>query len=282
MKKNYRFLTAILAVVLTLNLAACSKAPEATEGSISTPEKTVIKVGIVGEITEPWVPAIEALAKENIEIELVKFADYILPNQALADGEIDLNAFQHIAFLNNEIKEKGFELTPIGNTMIAPLNLYSDKIESVEEIKENDKIGIPNDVTNGGRAIKVLESAGLIKVDPAAEYVPSVKDITTNPLNLEFIEVEASNLPSLLPDVAAAIINGNHASDNNLSQEDAIFTQDVSKILPDNPYINVIVARTEDKDNDLYKKVVKAYQTDATKEALQKAYNGLYLPAWFE
>lgn len=279
MKKNNRFIIAILTVVLTLSLAACGKAPEATDKPSDT---TVIKIGIVGEITEPWVPTIEALAKENIQIELVKFADYVLPNQALADGEIDLNAFQHVAFLNNEIKEKSFELTPIGNTMIAPLNLYSDKIKDVSEIKENDKIGIPNDVTNGGRAIKVLESAGLIEVDPAAEYVPGVKDITANPLNLEFIEVEASNLPSLLPDVAAAIINGNHASDNNLTQQDAIFTQDVSMIKPDNPYINVIVARTEDKDNELYKKVVEAYQTDATKEALQKAYNGLYLPAWFE
>lgn len=279
MKKNYKFIIAILTAILTLSLAACGKGPEATD---KPKETTVIKIGIVGEITEPWIPAIEALAKENIEIELVKFADYILPNQALADGEIDLNAFQHVAFLNNEIKEKGLELTPIGNTMIAPLNLYSDKIKNVSEIKENDKIGIPNDVTNGGRAIKVLESAGLIEVDPAAEYVPGVKDITANPLKLEFIEVEASNLPSLLPDVAAAIINGNHASDNNLTQQDAIFTQDVSKIKPDNPYINVIVARSEDKDNELYKKVVEAYQTDATKEALQKAYNGLYLPAWFE
>ena len=274
-----KIIIAILTVVITLNLAACGKAPEPTDKKIET---TVIKIGIVGEITEPWVPTIEALAKENIEIQLVKFADYILPNQALADGEIDLNAFQHVAFLNNEIKEKGFELTPIGNTMIAPLNLYSDKIKNVEEIKGNDKIGIPNDVTNGGRAIKVLESAGLIEVDPAAEYVPGVKDITANPLNLEFIEVEASNLPSLLPDVAAAIINGNHASDNNLTQQDAIFTQDVTQIKPDNPYINVIVARTEDKDNELYKRIVDAYQTDATKEALQKAYNGLYLPAWFE
>ena len=274
-----KIIIAILTLVITLNLAACGKAPEATN---KNPETTVIKIGIVGEITEPWGPTIEALAKENIEIELVKFADYILPNQALVDGEIDLNAFQHVAFLNNEIKEKGFELTPIGNTMIAPLNLYSDKIKNVEEIKENDKIGIPNDVTNGGRAIKVLESAGLIEVDLAAKYVPGVKDITANPLNLEFIEVEASNLPSLLPDVAAAIINGNHASDNNLTQQDAIFTQDVTQIKPDNPYINVIVARTEDKDNELYKKVVGAYQTDATKEQLQKTYNGLYLPAWFE
>lgn len=276
MKKHNKFLVTLLVGILAFVLVGCSTT------TVDSTDKQVVQIGIVGELTEPWGPAIEELAKEDIEVRIIQFADYVLPNQALADGEIDLNAFQHIAFLNNEIESKGFDLTPIGNTMIAPLNLYSDKIGSPDEIKENDKIGIPNDVTNGGRALKVLESAGLIQVDPAANYVPEIKDITSNPLNLEFIEVEASNLPSLLPDVAAAIINGNHAVDNNLSQEDAIFTQDVSQIEADNPYINIIVARTEDKDNELYKKVVAAYQTDATKKVLEETYKGLYLPAWFE
>ena len=277
MKKINKFIFAFLTVLLTLALTACSKPKETTEKA----NETVVKIGIVGEITEPWVPVEEILVKENIKIELVKFSDYTLPNQALQDKEIDLNAFQHIAFLNNEIKEKGLDLTAIGNTIIAPLNIYSNKFSSVDGIKENDKIAIPNDATNGGRALKVLESAGLIKVKKKAGYVPSVNDITSNPLNLEFIEVEASQIPSLLPDVAAAIINGNHAHDYGLKAKDAIFTQDVSKIESDNPYINVIVARTEDKDNEIYKKVVEAYNTEATAKAIKEAYDGLYLPAWF-
>lgn len=282
MKKRNKIIGLLGALILSLTLGGCASKSETAGGTENESAKTIVKLGIVGEVSEPWEPAIEALAKENIDLQIVKFADYVLPNQALADGEIDLNAFQHIAFLNNEINEKGFDLTPIGNTMIAPLNLYSDKIEGVDEIKENDKIAIPNDITNGGRALKVLESAGLIEVDPQAGYTPEIKDITSNPLNLEFVELEAAQIPSLLPDVAAAIINGNHASDNNLTQEDAIFTQDVSTIKPDNPYINVIVARSEDKDNEIYKRIVEAYQTDETKVALQNTFNGLYLPAWFE
>lgn len=243
-------------------------------------EPTVIKLGVVGENNEQWEPVIESLAKENITLELVKFADYSLPNQALADGEIDLNAFQHYAYLNNEIQDKGLDLTVIGETIIAPLGLYSDKIQDVSELKDGDKIAIPSDATNGGRSLKVLETAGVIKVDPAAGYTPTLADITENPLNIEFIEVEAANTPSLLPDVAAAIINGGHAVDNGLfPQEDAIYLETVAEG-SDNPYINIIVARTEEKDNPLYQKVVDAYRTPEVAEVIKEAYKGAYIPTW--
>lgn len=277
MKRINRFVLISVVLLLTLALTGCGKPKEASkEGNV-----TVVRVGIVGEITEPWGPVREILEKENIEIELIKFADYSIPNQALQDKEIDLNAFQHVAFLDNEIKERGFDLTPIGTTLIAPLNIYSDKISNIDEIKQNDKIAIPNDVTNGGRALKVLESAGLIEVRKEAGYVPEISDIISNPLELEIMEVAAAQIPSLLPDVAAAIINGNHAYDYGLKTEDAIYTQDVSQIEADNPYINVIVARTEDVNNEIYKKVVEAYNTDATAQAIIDAYGGLYLPIWF-
>ena len=278
MKK--RVLGLLLALIVATLAAGCS-----TSGS-DTPQnedEIVVRVGLVGEMTEMWVPVQENLESENIRIEIVKFADYTIPNQALADGEIDLNAFQHHAFLNNEVESKGLDLVPIGNTLLSALNVYSVNVDSLEGIQAGDKIAIPNDLTNGGRALKVLETAGLIQVDPAVGYSPELRDITSNPLNLEFIEVEASNLPSLLPDVAAAVINGNHAHDYGLvPAEDAIFAESVEFLEEDNPYINIIVARTEDKDNEIYLKVVEAYNRENVAKVINEAFGGLYVPAWFE
>lgn len=295
MKKVKAFVTIVTAFTLSLGLLAgcgnketaqntttsANKATETkTQETTKAAEPVVVKLGVVGENNEQWEPVIEALAKENITLELVKFADYSLPNQALADGEIDLNAFQHYAYLNNEIKDKGLDLTVIGETIIAPLGLYSTKIKNISELKDGDLIAIPSDATNGGRSLKVLEAAGLIKVDPAAGYTPVLSDITENPLNLKFVEVEAANTPSLLPDVAAAIINGGHAVDNGLfPQQDAIYLETVQEG-SDNPYINIIVARTADKDNEIYKKVVDEYRTDAVAKVIEEAYKGAYIPTW--
>lgn len=273
-----------LLLLLTLLLALAASGCAGYSAEVAVDEgKTIVRVGLVGEMAEMWVPIQENLEDDGIQIELVKFADYTLPNQALADGEIDLNAFQHYAFLYNEIEAKALDLVPIGNTIIAPLNVYSSKLESIEQIKEGDKIAIPNDVTNGGRALKVLESAGLIKVNPAAGYNPSVGDITENSSQLEIIEVEASNLPSLLPDVAAAVINGNHAHDHGLKPtEDAIFSQSIDSIESGNPYINIIAARAEDAENEVYLKVVEAYNQPNVAAVINKTYDGLYVPAWIE
>lgn len=243
-------------------------------------KKTVVKVGVVGENNEQWQPVIKALAEKNITLELVKFSDYTLPNQALADKEIDLNSFQHYAFLNNEVKDKGLKISAIGETILAPLGLYSKKIKSLDELKDGGKIAIPSDATNGGRSLKVLEAAGLIKVRPEAGYVPELKDITDNPKHLDFYEVEAAVTSSLLPDVTAAIINGGHAVDAGLSPEkDAIYLE-TQQPGSQNPYINIIVARTEDKDNPLYTEIVKLFQSDEVAKVIADTYHGAYIPAW--
>ena len=277
--KNY-ILTAAL-VTAIVGLTGCSKEAKTSGSSDNATDTTAyVKIGVVGENNEQWEYIAEKLKEEGIDIELVKFADYSLPNQALADGEIELNAFQHYAFLENQSKESGFDLTAIGETIIAPLGLYSKKVTDVAQIKENDKIAIPSDATNGGRALKLLEAAGLLTVNPAAGYLPTVADITSNPLNLEIYEVEAANTPSLLPDVAAAIINGGHAVDNGLFPEtDAIYLETVAEG-SDNPYINIIVARTEDKDNEIYQRIVEVYQTEEVVKVIKEAFKGAYLPAW--
>ena len=172
-------------------------------------------------------------------------------------------------------------LTMLKKEKISPDYLaYYNKIKDVSEIKDGDIIAIPNDATNGGRALKLLESAGLIKVDPEAGYTPTKKDITENPLNLDIKEVEAANTASLLPDVAAAVINGGHAVDNGLNPEkDSIFLESVEEG-SDNPYVNIIVARTADKDNELYKKVVDYFRTPEVAKVIEETYKGAYIPTW--
>ncbi len=284
-------IVSVLALVLALPLAlsACSggsgsqvssPAPsaDAPAGAPST-EPTVVTVGVVGANNEQWDTVNELLAADNIKVELVEFAEYKLPNEALNTGEIDLNAFQHKAYLNKEITDLGYDITVLGDTLVAPLSLYSNKITDVSELKDGDKIAVPSDPTNEGRCFKILESAGLLEVDSAAGYTPELKDITANPLNLEFVEVEAANTASLLPDVAAAFVNGAHAIDNGLKLEDAVYTEQVQPG-SDNPYINIIAVRTADKDNEVYQKVLAAYQSAETAQTILDVYQGTYIPAF--
>jgi len=252
--------------------------PEGAKQDAST--ERVVKIGVVGENNEVWTPVTEALKKEGVRIELVKFGEYVLPNRALEDGEIDLNAFQHYAYLNNEINTKGYKLSPIGETLLAPLGLYSRKVKSVSEIKAGDKIAIPNDLVNEGRALRVLEKAGLIKIPEAAGPTPALTDITDNPLKLEFVEVEAAQTPRLLPDVAASIINGGHAVDAGLNPERDSIALERQSEGGQNPYINIIAARTVDKDNPLYQRIVQEYHTDAVRTVIQTVYKGAYIPAF--
>lgn len=274
------FNTVAAGLLLTLALTACASNNNTTKEESTVAEEVVIKLGVVGENNEQWDPVIEKLAKDNIKLELVKFADYSLPNRALNDGEIDLNAFQHYAYLNKDVESNGYKIEAIGETLVAPLGVFSNKIKDLSELKDGDTIAIPNDATNGGRALKVLEAAGVIKVDPAAGYTPTLNDITENPKNIKFEEVEAANTASLLPDVAAALINGGHAIDNGLNPKtDSIYLEKVEGG-SENPYINVIVARTEDKDNENYKKVVEYFRTPEVAQKIEEVYKGAYLPTW--
>ena len=272
----------ILALALTLALALPLAACGGDSGSASTSQEggvTEVTVGVVGASNGQWDTVNEMLADEGIHVTLVEFSDYKLPNEALNNGDVDLNAFQHKEYFFNEVETLGYELSVLGDTIIAPLSLYSNYITDISELKEGDKIAVPSDPTNEGRCFKILESAGVLEVDPAAGYNPEIKDITSNPLNLEFIEVEAANTASLLPDVTAAFINGAHAVDNGLNVEDAVYTEQV-QAGSDNPYINILACRTEDLENEVYQKVLAAYQSDETAKAIEEIFQGTYIPAW--
>ncbi|HIU85297.1 MAG TPA: MetQ/NlpA family ABC transporter substrate-binding protein [Candidatus Aphodousia gallistercoris] len=265
--------------------AACLLA--CTQGAFAqkAPEPTVVTVGVVGDYNAQWDTVNELLRPENIQVKLVKYSDYATPNRALADGEIDLNAFQHKAFLANDIERNGYKITAIGDTMVTPLRIYNnkEKISSIKDIKDGDIIAIPSDLTNGGRAIKLLEAAGLVTVDPKTGFVPTKLDITEYKVKIKIREAESGILARLLPDVAAAIINGGNAYTAGLDgTTDAIFSENLDpKANPQfDQLVNVIVARTEDKDNPVYQKVVKAYQTPETAQTIISAYKGAFAPVW--
>lgn len=278
MKKN-KILALSVALVLSLSACGTSASTQSSSGSSGAGAITEVTVGVVGSNNEQWDTVNELLAKDNIQVKLVEFAEYKLPNAALDSGEIDLNAFQHKAYLEKEIADLGYDISILGDTILAPLSLYSNYITDIEQLKEGDKIAVPSDPTNEGRCFKILESAGVLEVDPAAGYIPEIKDITSNPLNLEFVEVEAANTASLLPDVAAAFVNGAHAVDNGLKLEDAVYTEQVEPG-SDNPYINIIACRTGEENNEVYQKVLAAYQSEESAQAILDIYQGAYIPAW--
>ena len=302
MKK--RGLVAILGISAALLLAGCGSNAEETTAAASSEEQaaeaetevegedpaadgevTTVTVGVVGEYNAQWDTVNELLAPEGIQVELMKFTDYATPNRALNDGEIDLNAFQHKAFLANDIETAGYDLVDIGDTIIAPLSIYNnkDKISSVEDIKDGDIIAIPSDLTNGGRALKLLEAAGLIECDPEKGYTPTKLDITKYNVQIEILEAESATLANLLPDCTAAVINGGNAFTAGLNpNEDSIFTEDVDPETNPNvaQLINIIAARAEDADNEVYKKVVEAYQTDEVKQTIEEAYDGAFICAF--
>jgi D-methionine transport system substrate-binding protein len=278
MKKILSF--GLSAIALLVLATGCnSKTGESTAKDSTTKERVTVKLGLIGADTDVWDDVQARLKDEGIDLEYVKFTEYSQPNTALANGDIDLNSFQHQYFLDNFNAEHGTEIVSIGNTVNAPLGIYSDKIKDVKELKEGDQVAIPNDVTNGGRALLLLQTAGLIKVNPDKAQAPTVSDITENKLNLEIVELEASQTARALQDVAASVINSGMAVDAGfVPTTDAIYLEPVDDT--SRPYVNIIAARKEDADNEVYQKVVAAYQTDETIKVIEATSKGSSIPAW--
>lgn len=277
------------AATLALSLTACGGSSSAAfdnaqASDSNSGDAVTVKLGVVGSIYEDlWTPAKEKLADEGIDLEFVQFSDYVTPNNALANGEIDLNAFQHRIYLQSEIDNYGYEIENIGNTFIIPLNLYSDKVKSVDELKDGDTVAIPDDVTNGGRALKVLEAAGLIKLKDSAEFNPTIDDIETYNTKITIEELKANVIPSTLADVTAAVVNGNYALDFGFKTEDAIYKDDQLDI---EEYWNLIAARSADLEDadklETYKKVVAAFQSDETEKVFNDQFGGYFIKAGWD
>ncbi|WP_062532121.1 MetQ/NlpA family ABC transporter substrate-binding protein [Jeotgalibaca dankookensis] len=275
MNKKMIGLTASLALLL----AACGSegtSEESTTGSES------VSVGVVSEVeVEVWENVKERLADDGVDLTIEQFGDYVQPNLAVQSGDIDLNAFQHVAYLESFNEDNDGDLTPIGFTYVSPLGLYSDRVTDYKDLADGAEIAIPNDVTNGGRALLLLQSLGLITLDEAASTEATVSDISENPKNLVITEIDAAQTARTLPDVDAAVINTNFATDSGLNpSQDALFldTDNISEV--NEIYKNVIATRSEDAENETYLKVVQAYQTEETAALLEETTSGNDVPAW--
>ena len=281
-------LVKIALVLLTLCLViGCSNSNNNSGNDETADAVTVVKVGVCGANNDQWYAVQKVLdeAGENIKIELVVFDAYNLPNEALNAGDIDLNAFQHKAYLANEVNSQGYTIETIGDTLMAPLTLYSTKYSSLDELKAATangtvRIAVPDDATNLARALKLLETAGLITVDPAAGYSPEIKDITGTLYDVEVVPQKADTLPNTLEDSGAATINGTYAIPAGLiPSRDGLIIEDQGSD-GDNPFVNIIVARSADKDNEVYKKIVDAYQTQYVAAYILTRYEQAYFPAF--
>jgi len=244
----------------------------------SPDDPVTVKVGLTGAIYEDiWAPAAMELAAEGINLEYVQFSNFTLPNQSLANGEIDLNAFQHHAYLEDEIRNHGYAITGIGDTFIVAMNIYSNYISDVSQLKDGDRVALPNDATNEGRALRLLESAGILKIRENAGPSPEINDIESYKVKVKFVEIDANLVYSTLPDVKIAVINGNYALDSGLSAGDAIFAESE---YPDNRYYCLIAARAQDANDPVYKRVAEAYQTQRTVDVFNTTFKGFFIPAW--
>lgn len=265
----------VLCLTSLLVLTGCSQSSRETD-----PNRTSFKVGIVdGYQLLAWKYVRQEAEKEGITLDIVEFDDYTIPNAALNNGDVDLNCFQHILYLNTEIKANNYDLTPIAKTVLAPMGLYSNKITDLSELQEGARIVIPDDTSNQGRALNLLASAGLIELSTSETEIPSLKDITSNPKNLEIIESLANSIPPFLAEVDLAAINGNVAFDAGIRLNDSIF-QEVVDLESDNPFINVIAVRSEEKDNQYIQRLVELYLSDPVKEIIETETNGSTLPIW--
>ncbi|WP_275979965.1 MetQ/NlpA family ABC transporter substrate-binding protein [Ligilactobacillus ubinensis] len=249
-------------------------------GQTTTKSKTVT-IGIMSGVKQDdkiWASVSKTVKKKyNITLKFKKFTDYTQPNKALADGDIDLNAFQHYAFLKSWNKANNTKIVAIGKTFITPIRLYSKKVSSVKDIPDGAVIAIPNDATNESRALYLLKNAGLITLKKGTDLA-TVKSIKSNPKNIQIKELDASQTARSLSDVTAAVINTNYAQAANINYKTAIYVEPVNK--DSEQWINIIAANKKDKDKQAYKDVVKAYQTAKTKKIIKKEYGTAEIPAW--
>ena len=277
MKLRNLFLTAVAAVTL----AACGNQTSKQETTKETKPAEHVKVAVVGSAAhEIWDFVADKAKKENIDLEVVEMNDYVLPNTALEEGSVQLNAFQHRAYLAQWNKDKGSDIKEIGTTFIVPLYYFSTKYKSLKDLPENAKVLVPKEVAIQGRALVALETEGLITLKDGVGTKASLADITSNPRNLEIIEAESAQAPRLLQDVDAASINGSMAKDAGLKVEDYIFTDaDHLDTIPKDRF-NIIAANAKDADNPTYKKIVELFQSDDVAKKMNEIGPGQYFPVW--
>jgi len=265
--KKLTALSLVLILVLSV-LSGCSG---------DTVENNIIRIGVTPEPHSKLVDLVkDDLEAKGITLEVIEFTDYVKPNLALADGELDANFFQHQPYLDDFSEAEGLDLVSIGNVHVEPMALYSNKAGSVEELKDGSEIAIPNDTVNGGRALILLENNGLITLKEGAGLEATENDIAENPHNFVFTALEAAALPRVLEEVDAAVINGNFALQANLNPiNDGILIEGENS-----PYANIVVVRAGEESEDKYQKLIEALQSEEIKTFIEENYEGGVVPAF--
>ncbi|WP_378954918.1 MetQ/NlpA family ABC transporter substrate-binding protein [Pelosinus sp. sgz500959] len=271
MKKSLKLIALLVVLIVTLGLAGCSQ-----QSSTPKVEKT-LKVGVTAGPHAEVMDVVKKVAeKDGLKIEIVEFNDYIQPNVALNQGDIDVNSFQHQPYLDNIIKDRKYEIVSVAKTVIFPMGIYSTKIKNIKELPEGSIVAIPNDPTNGGRALLLLESNNLIKLKPGAGLKAAVTDIIENPKKIVIKELDAAQIPRSLADIDLAAINTNYAITAGLvPTKDAIAIEDINS-----PYANIIAVRTKDKEDPAIQKLIKAYHSDEVKAFIKDHFKGSVAVGW--
>jgi D-methionine transport system substrate-binding protein len=215
-------------------------------------------------------------ARDGLVLKIVEFQDYIQPNAALDAGDVEANSYQHKPFLDSQIAARGYKITAVGNTVTFPMGFYSKRYKSLADLPAGAKVGIQNDPSNSGRALQLLQKAGVIQLKPTAGISATVTDVTANPKKLQIVQVEAAQLPRSLDDLDASAINTNYAVQAGLvPTRDAIAIED-----PQNPYANLLAVRIADKDKPWVPKLVKAFQSPEVKKLVETSFSGSMVPAF--
>jgi len=260
-------------LVFAIMVSGCGTSTTKKE---AVPEKA-IKIGVTAGPHAEIMEVVKKVAeKEGLKIEIVEFNDYIQPNVALNQGDIDVNSYQHKPWLDNQIKDRKYEIVSIAKTVIFPMGIYSNKVKKLADIKDGAILAIPNDPTNGSRALAILAKNGLIKLKPDSGINATAADIIDNPKHLKISELDAAQIPRSIDDVDIAAINTNYAIVAGLvPTRDAIAIED-----SDSPYANLLVVRTKDKENPIFQKLIKAYQSEEVKQYVIEHFKGSAVPAW--
>ena len=277
--KKKSIVSIILSGILAVSLVGCGGAATTSSSSSAKGDDKVIKVGVSPEphkkILDAAVPVLE---KEGYKVEITEFNDYVLPNTALSEGELDANYFQHTPYLNEQNESRHLNLVSAGAIHLEPMGLYSKKIKSLDEIKDGATIAVPNDPSNEARALRLLAANKLIELKDGELVTPA--DITSNPKNIQFTELEAAAVPRSVDDVDAAVINSNYAIPAGFNPtKDSIVIEDKDSEAA-KPYANIVAVRSGDEGSEKIKALVKALQSEEVKEFINKEYDGAVIPVF--
>ena len=274
-KKSLALILCLLFVIALT--AGCGGKTEPAKPAPAPAADKPLKVGVTPGPHAQIMEVVKKVAeKDGLKIQIVEFSDYVQPNVALNQGDIDINSFQHLPFLENMVKDRKYDLVMLAKTFTFPMGIYSKKIKNIKDLKDGAVIAMPNDPTNGGRALLLFEKAGLIKLKPGLGHKASVVDIVDNPRKFKIRELEAAQIPRTLEDMEIAAINTNYAMSAGLvPAKDALILEDSSS-----PYANILAVRGKDKDNPVYKKFLKAYQSEEVKKFVTEQFKGSVIVAW--